>query len=110
MKSTRRGNAISKVEVSHISKNGVWILMDEQEHFLSFESNPWFENATVRQILDVRLHAGHHLEWPELDVDLELEAIMHPERYPLQARVTPARSQAGRAGLRNITKSGTTST
>ena len=23
------------------------------------------------------------IEWPELDVDLEIESLKHPERYPL---------------------------
>jgi hypothetical protein len=32
-----------------------------------------------------RLH-GEHLRWPALDVDLELDAIRRPERYPLIAQ------------------------
>ena len=27
-----------------------------------------------------------HLYWPELDVDLSVESIEHPERYPLKAK------------------------
>ena len=27
---------------------------------------------------------GHEaIEWPDLDVDLEIESLQHPERYPL---------------------------
>jgi hypothetical protein len=28
-----------------------------------------------------------HLYWPDLDVDLGLETIRHPERFPLKSRV-----------------------
>jgi hypothetical protein len=27
--------------------------------------------------------SSEHFRWPELDVDLELDSILHPERYPL---------------------------
>lgn len=30
--------------------------------------------------------APGHLNWPELDVDLTLEMIEHPDRYPLKAK------------------------
>jgi len=36
---------------------------------------------------------GDHLHWPGLDVDLHLESIEHPERFPLLARERPRRSQ-----------------
>jgi hypothetical protein len=29
-----------------------------------------------------RVRVGH-LRWPDLDVDLSVESIEHPERYPL---------------------------
>jgi hypothetical protein len=31
--------------------------------------------------------APGHLYWPDLDVDLGLETIRHPERFPLKSRV-----------------------
>ena len=30
-----------------------------------------------------------HFYWPDLDVDLGLESIEHPDRFPLKATVTP---------------------
>ena len=29
-------------------------------------------------------------EWPNLDVDLELDSLRHPERYPLLIKRTPS--------------------
>jgi hypothetical protein len=27
-----------------------------------------------------------HLRWPEFDIDLEVDSIIHPERYPLREK------------------------
>jgi len=37
-------------------------------------------------LFNVELSHGQHLYWPELDVDLDLDRIEHPENYPLVAR------------------------
>jgi hypothetical protein len=34
----------------------------------------------------VEFSHGRHLYWPDLDVDLDLERIEHPEKFPLVAR------------------------
>ena len=83
------GTATSPVEVTNISGHGFWLLVDDRELFVPFAEFPWFAEAPVRSILAVERPQGHRLYWPELDVDLALESIEHPERYPLKARVTP---------------------
>ena len=83
MKSIKRGRNISGVEVSHISAHGFWLLIEDREYFLSFEQNPWFKDAKVADILNVRILHGRHLHWPALDVDLELAALDDPAGYPL---------------------------
>jgi hypothetical protein len=30
----------------------------------------------------------HHLYWPDLDIDLAVESIRHPEKFPLVSRVS----------------------
>ena len=59
------------------------MLIGDEELFLPFEEFPWFKNATVQAILKVGFHGEDHLRWPDLDVDLTLESIRHPEKYPL---------------------------
>jgi Protein of unknown function (DUF2442) len=76
------GSATSAAEVNNISKHGFWILIDEREHFLPFEEFPWFKRASVEAILRLERPTPGHLYWPELDVDLALDSIEHPERYP----------------------------
>jgi hypothetical protein len=77
------GSATSAAEVTNISKHGFWMLIDGRELFLAFEDFPWFKQAPVEAILRLERPAPGHLYWPELDVDLALGSIEHPERYPL---------------------------
>jgi hypothetical protein len=86
MKSKQLGKNTSGVDVTNISKHGFWILVNGREYFLSFKDFPWFKKATRSQITNVCLLLPHHLYWPDLDVDLELESIENPEIYPRIAK------------------------
>jgi len=72
--------------VTNISVNGIWLLAGEVEHFLSFEDFPWFKDAPVGKILKVEEPTPGHFYWPELDVDLGVESIENPQRFPLCAK------------------------
>jgi hypothetical protein len=87
MISAAHGADTSGVEVTNISKHGFWLLLSDQEIFLPFETFPWFRDAPVKKILRVELPSEHHLYWPDLDIDLEVESILHLERFPLASRV-----------------------
>ncbi len=87
MKSNTLGADTSEVEVTQISKNGIWLLLQEKEHFLSFEKFPWFREAAVSAIHNVELLNEHHLYWPELDIDLAVESIEHTDQFPLVSDV-----------------------
>jgi hypothetical protein len=80
------GTTISAAEVTNISKHGFWMLIDGRELSVAFEEFPWFKQANVETILRLERPTPGHLHWPELDVDLALESIEHPERYPLTSR------------------------
>ena len=80
-----RGSATSAAEVTSISQHGFWMLVEGCEFFLPFEQFPWFKQATVEQILRLECPVPGHLRWSELDVDLAVESLEHPERYPLTA-------------------------
>jgi hypothetical protein len=86
MKSANAGIATSDAEVLNVSPHGFWLLAAGREVFLAYDDFPWFRNATIKQLFNVELHHGEHLYWPELDVDLDLERIEHPEKYPLVAK------------------------
>ena len=74
------------VEVTNISKHGFWFLIGDKERFVAFEQFPWFRNAPIAHLLNVELPSAHHLYWPDLDVDIALESVDHPERFPLVSK------------------------
>ena len=86
MRSATPGDSASGVELQNVSPHGIWVLVDEGEHYLPFEQFPWFRDATVSQLSDIRRPRPKHLRWPQLDVDLELDSIDHPDRHPLVSR------------------------
>ena len=87
MKSVRRGKHTSEAEVTNVSSHGVWVLLQDRELFLPFKAFPWFRDAPIAKVLRVELPSPGHLYWPALDIDLAVESIDHPERFPLVSRV-----------------------
>jgi hypothetical protein len=81
------GTTTSPAEVTNISQHGFWLLLDERELFLPFAEHPWFKQAPVEAILRLERPRPGHLHWPDLDVDLSVDSIEHPERYPLKAKL-----------------------
>ncbi|MCR4348164.1 MAG: DUF2442 domain-containing protein [Sulfuricaulis sp.] len=86
MKSAKLGKSTSTAEVTNVSKHGFWILLGNEELFVPFTQFPWFKDAPVSQLLNVEWPQPHHLYWPDLDVDLAVESIRHPEKFPLVSK------------------------
>lgn len=89
MKSAAHGTPISDVEVTNVSVHGFWLLVRDRELFLPFAQFPWFRDAPIGHLVNVQLPHPHHLYWPDLDVDLHVDSIEHPERYPLVSKGSP---------------------
>ncbi len=53
------------IEITNISRHGVWLLAHGREMFLPYEHFPWFKNAPVGKILNVAEPAPGHFHWPE---------------------------------------------
>ena len=83
MKSEKLGTSTFHVEVVNISSQGFWLFLGDREIFVPFREFPWFTNASVSKILNAQRPQEDHLYWPDLDVDLSVESVEHPERFPL---------------------------
>ncbi len=83
MQLQRPGTTTSDVEVLNISIHGLWLYVKGREYFLSYKEYPWFKNARLSEIHNVQLLHGVHLYWPKLDIDLSVDNLEHPEKYPL---------------------------
>ena len=84
MRSSVVGKNTSRVEITNVSAFGIWLITGEREFFLPFDEFPDFKNAKIADILNVQIEHGEYLFWPTLGIDLELESIKNPERYPLR--------------------------
>lgn len=73
------------VEIQNISNKGIWIFINDREFFLPFTEFPWFLKATISQIYAVKLLHNKYLQWPELDVDLEVKSLNNLTAYPLSS-------------------------
>jgi hypothetical protein len=82
----QHGVGTSAVEVTNVSRQGVWLLARDRELFMPYDQFPWFKDATIGKVLNVQEIAPGHFFWPDLDVDLSADIIEHPERFPLTAR------------------------
>jgi hypothetical protein len=81
------GDATSEaVELTSVSAHAVWLLVGGEEVCVPFAEFPWLRDATIAQLANVRHPSRDHLYWPDLDVDLSIESIRHPERFPLKSR------------------------
>jgi uncharacterized protein DUF2442 len=89
MRSVRRGKRTFGAEVTNVSRHGLWVLLDTRELFLSFDLFPWFREAPIGKVIRVERPSAEHLYWPDLDIDLAVESIEHPERFPLVSAVRP---------------------
>jgi len=82
MSSRALGENTSVLEITHIDSRGLWLFVNNEEHYMPFEQFPWFADASVRQITNVEEPEKDHFHWPDLDIDLTLDMIDHPEQYP----------------------------
>ncbi len=83
MKSEIIGKSTLEIEVTNISAHGFWLLIDDKEYFLPFSEFPWFRNARINEITEVKLISDQHLYWEKLDINLTLSMIQNPNKYPL---------------------------
>jgi len=70
-------------EVTNIEPLGFWVLVDEREYFIPFADYPVFKSASIQQIFQMQRLSPTQLHWPDLDADIEIEALEQPEHYPL---------------------------
>lgn len=91
MKSLKNGKNIS-VSVENISPFGIWIFVKGKEYFLDFSTYPYLKDQTIKSIQNVKLLHGFHLCWPDLDVDLEIDNLENPEKYPLKSKYSGGKS------------------
>ena len=105
MPSAALGRSTSPAEVTNVSAHGFWLFVGARELFVPFQQFPWFRDASIRAITNVQLPSPHHLYWPDLDIDLAVESIEYPEKYPLVSKAQPKKALQPARRVRKKAKS-----
>ena len=73
----------TSVNVLMINSQGILLNVMGNDYFVSYNRLPWMKDASIRSVLNVKMAGVNAIEWPDLDVDLEINSLKHPEQYPL---------------------------
>jgi hypothetical protein len=71
-----------------ITSDGIIVSVLGRDFYLSYDRLPWFKNAKVSDVFNVKMCGDDGIRWEALDVDLEIESLKHPEQYPLVMKRT----------------------
>lgn len=77
------GKGRPRVEVTHISRNGFWLLLDDEAVLVRFDDCPWFRDATIAALVDVQWPSPDRLYWPRLGLDLPMEMVRPSANLPM---------------------------
>ena len=73
----------TSASVLMINAQGIMLSVCGHDYFLSYNRIPWMQDAPIRSVLNVKMSGPEAIEWPDLDVVLEIDSLRHPEKYPL---------------------------
>lgn len=92
-----RENGTTTAEVTMINARGILLFVGGKEYYLSYDRYPWFRNAKVSDVLDVTMPDEESLRWDAIDVDLEIDSIIHQDvtRYLLTNKALLTSQSAG---------------
>lgn len=79
----------TSASVLMINSQGIMLSVLGNDYFLSYNRIPWLKDARISDVLNVEILGRSAIVWPALDVDLEIESLKHPERYPLLMKRSP---------------------
>jgi len=89
MKKTLKQNTKhTSVNVRSIMPDGIFLSVYENDYYLSFNRLPWFRDARLSDIINVSMMGDDAIRWDALDVDLEIDSLKYPEKYPLVMKRT----------------------
>ena len=79
----------TSVSVLMINAQEIMLSVKGNDFFISYNRVPWLRDARISDVLNVRMCGHSAIEWEALGVDLEIESLKHPERYPLIMKRNP---------------------
>ena len=79
----------TSVNVRSIMPDGIFLSVLGNDYYLSYDRLPWFRDAKTSDIFNVEMYGTDGIRWNKLNVELEIDSLKYPERYPLVMKRTP---------------------
>ena len=79
----------TSASVLMINSQGIMLSVLGNDYFISYNRVPWLKDARISDVLNVKMCGQSSIEWEALGIDLEIESLKHPERYPLIMKRNP---------------------
>ena len=76
----------ANVRIERVASEGFWLKLGSEVLFVPFAGFPWFKDVLIAKLANVKRPQPHHLHWPDLDIDLAVESIRDPKKFPLIAK------------------------
>ena len=73
----------TSVSVRSIMQDGIFLSVLGNDYYLSYDRLPWFKNAKTSDIFNVAMYGKDSIRWDALDIDLGIDSLKSPEKYPL---------------------------
>ena len=86
---TSNNTANTSASVLMINTQGIMLSVQGHDYFLSYNRIPWIQDAPLRSVLNVKMKGTEAIEWPDLNVDIEIDDIRYSEHYPLFIKPKP---------------------
>lgn len=99
-------NLKNEAEVKMASPEGLYLSIEGRGYFAAFKDHPYLAELPLSQIFEVE-YCGHgHIRWEAGDIDLHVDILENPEKYPIITHNTTA-AELGRKGgsARSVRKS-----
>ena len=88
MNSEPLGIGTSAVEVTNVSMHGIWLWQATGNSSLATKISLGSRNAPISKIVNVKEPTPDHFYWPDLDIDIGMQTIEHPEKFLSRPRAT----------------------
>ena len=92
MKSAGPGPGTFPVELGEVSVDSFVVNLGNEVLRVAYADFPWFRGVAIADLKNLERPSPDHLYWPSLDIDLAVESVRHPERFPLVSGVDAVRS------------------
>lgn len=70
-----------KVKIENIVESGFNINIDQLSIFVSFAIFDIFKEVKVADLFDVEYCSDDSLHWGKADIDIDIDAFLHPQNY-----------------------------